>query len=76
MGVETQLRKNETPDTKTSVRYAGVDDVCWRMYVGNEAYGKLGEPDAIRVTIEAMRLDDIQYGSTSVPTPFIRYNVA
>jgi len=57
--VETQLRKDETPDTKKSVRYADVDDVCWRMYVGNEAYEKLGEPVAIRVTIEAMRLDDI-----------------
>ncbi len=52
--VETQLRKDETPDTKTSVRYAGVDDVCWRMYVGNEAYEKLGKPDEIRITIEAV----------------------
>ncbi len=58
--VETQLRKDETVDTKKTVRYAGVGNVCWRMYVRNEAYEKLGKPDAIRVTIEAMRLDDIQ----------------
>jgi len=52
--VETQLRKDETRDTVATVRYAGVGNVCWRMYLRNEAYEKLGKPDEIRITIEAV----------------------
>lgn len=54
--VQARMWKEDT-DTKASVRYGpglSACDVCWRIYVRKEAYEKLGKPDEIRVTIEAV----------------------
>jgi len=53
--VQAKMWKEES-DAKASVRYGcrGACDVCWRIYVRKEAYEKLGKPDEIRVTIEAV----------------------
>ena len=53
--VQAKMRKEES-SAEASVRYGwrGAGDVCWRIYVRKKAYEKLGKPDEIRITIEAV----------------------
>ncbi|HUV63076.1 MAG TPA: hypothetical protein VMW24_04205 [Sedimentisphaerales bacterium] len=58
--LETQMRKDEHCNAEATMRYSGGGNVCYWIHVCNEAYKKLGEPDVIKVTIEAVRLDDVR----------------
>lgn len=56
--VEVQMRTDK--ECKSSMRYAaqglGALEVCRTLYVQNQAFEKLGKPDVITVTIEAVRI--------------------
>jgi len=58
--VEVQMRTEK--ECKSCMRYAAQGlasvEVCKSIYVQNQAFDKLGRPDVITVTIEAVRLPD------------------
>lgn len=60
--VEVQMRRKG--EYKGAARYEAPcyseDVVCWKIYVRKKAFEKLGKPDVIRVTIEAVQSDDVQ----------------
>lgn len=56
--VEVQMRTDKK--CKSCMRFAaqgqGASEVCRTIYVQNEAFEKIGSPDVISVTIEAVNM--------------------
>jgi len=55
--VVVQMRTDK--ECKSSMRYAaqgvGAIEVCRTIYIQNQAFDKLGRPDVITITIEAVK---------------------